>query len=360
METVSGLLGGFGLLGIVAAGFAAFVTLLLLPFWAILECAFSKRTGGLKAFLLILLVVTWGLGSLVYGLFVTTSKLLRIFTILAVVGVLAILLPSVVAVLAGAGIHGNALAERNRREVQQLHAQFSPAPIAAGEVGPFHALHFTWGTFGPATAAVARFSGAAPEVSSARDTDRGIRQVAVDARRARTWAITAHDFGAIDPATGRFTKIDVDPAAGDFAWPKGIVVDPGDGSVLVMTSHVFTEFFRYEPESGAWVRLPVEIRDLPLVALAASSTDGLYALERRAGDRALRRLQRFNAAGASLGPIELHPAIPIADRSDEGFQLHAAGDKLVLLLPPMDPAGPNRALVVDPSSGEVFEPSSAF
>lgn len=363
MEIVSGLLGGLGLLGILAAALLGLVALLILPFWAILECALSRRTGGGKALLIVLLFFTCGLGSLVYGLFVTTSKVLRIVTVLAVVGILAILVPSVISLLAGAGMHGKLHAEQLHRENQELVAQFQPAAIPSGDLDAFHALHFTWGGFGPATAAVARFTGAGPDLDSVRDTDRGVRQVTFDLEHERTWALTAHEFGSIEPASGRFTKITVDPAVGDFSWPKGIAFDPRDESVLVMTSHVYTLFYRFAPRTSEWERLPAEIRDLPLVALTYAPLDGcLYALEFRSSERALRRLQRFNTKGASLGPIELHPAVPVPDRADEGLQLVTSGEKLVLILPPLPdgrPGAASRTYVVDPRTGEVFAPGAA-
>ena len=43
-----------------------------------------SNDSPLKAFLVVLLVLTWGLGSLVYGLFVTNSRALRVFTVAGV------------------------------------------------------------------------------------------------------------------------------------------------------------------------------------------------------------------------------------------------------------------------------------
>ena len=73
---------------------------------------------------------------------------------------------------------------------------------------------------------------------------------------------------------------------------------------------------------------------------------------------------------ASLGSIDLHPAVPVSDDSEGRLQLHASGDRLVLILPPLTVGSPrggsadaasttNRTFVVDPASGEVFHPETA-
>jgi hypothetical protein len=138
--------------------------------------------------------------------------------------------------------------------------------------------------------------------------------------------------------------------------------------VYVMTSHVSTQFYRFDPDSSAWQRLPAEIRGLPIVGLTYLASDGcLYALEYESGDRALRRIQRFNTEGASLGAVDLHPVVPVG--SEGLFQLQTSGDRLILILPPLatepvrtaTPAGAstgNRTFVVDPKSGEVFVPDA--
>ena len=46
MELISGLLGGLGVLGIVGGVLLGVVTLLVLPWWAIFDCMFSRRSGG--------------------------------------------------------------------------------------------------------------------------------------------------------------------------------------------------------------------------------------------------------------------------------------------------------------------------
>lgn len=371
LEGLGGVLGGLGLFGIVAGLALAFIVGLVLPWWAIIDCALSRRSNGVKAVAIVLLVITWGLGSIVYGLCLASSKVMRVVTVVAVLGVTIFLGAGVASLLGGAAIHGREQAEAKRRERQQLESAFQPASIAPSAVAGFHALHFTLGDTGPRAAAVARFTLAGPEANSARDTDRTVRHAAFDAEGQRWFALTAHEFGTLSSTSGRFTKIDVDPALTDFAWPKGVAYDAVNKQVYVLTSHVHTHFFRYDPNTSAWERLPTEIRDLPLVGLAHSARDGsLYALELPSSAMALRRVHRFNSAGASLGAVELWPPIPLSDGYEDLLQIAESDGRLVVLLPPAElralrvaqgatAAAPNRIFVIDPASGQVFRPGDA-
>src|SRR5262245_23732644 len=103
MEQVRGILAGLGVLGIVGGVALGFVTLVVLPWWAIFDCLFSRRSGGLKAVGVLLLCFTWGLGSLIYGLFVTTTKPLRVVTAVAFGGIFLLFSAGGVALIAGAG-----------------------------------------------------------------------------------------------------------------------------------------------------------------------------------------------------------------------------------------------------------------
>jgi len=370
METLGGLLGGLGLLGVIAAALIALVILLILPWWAIIDCIVSARSNGAKAFGVIFLVLTWGLGSIFYGLFFSTSRVLRVFTVVAVVGFGVILVPSMISLFTGAGMAGKAQAERSRLEQEELIAQFQPGIISTDAIDPFHAVHFMYDQNRPRSASLARFTLAGPDLGMARDIDKNVRHVAFDAENERYFALTSHAFGTITPSSGRFTEVQVDPSLGDFGWPKGIAFDRARRQVYVMTSHVYTRFYRFDPRTSDWQSLPTEIRDISLVALAHSATeDCLYGLEHRYGDTALSRIYRFNDTGANVGAIALTPAIPVPDGLETAFQLHESGGQLVLVLPPLDlgrgspdvgepPPGKNRVFVVDPTTGEVLQPDT--
>jgi hypothetical protein len=370
METLGGLLGGLGLAGVIAAALIALAVLLILPWWAIIDCIVSARSNGAKAFGVIFLVLTWGLGSIVYGLFFSASRVLRVFTVVAVVGFGVILVPSLISLFTGAGMAGVAQTERSRLEQEELISQFHPGSISTDAIDPFHAVHFMYDGSRPRSASLARFTVAGPDLGMARDIDKDVRHVAFDAENERYFALTSYAFGTITPSSGRFTEVQVDPSLGDFGWPKGIAFDRARRQVYVMTSHVYTRFYRFDPRTSDWEALPTEIRDISLVALAYSATeDCLYGLEHRYGDTVLSRIHRFNDAGANLGAIALHPAIPVPDGPETAFQLQESDGKLVLVLPPLDLGrrrpdegqtvpGKNRVFVVDPTTGEVLQPET--
>ena len=372
MHLVSGVLAGLGAIGVGAGMLLGFVTLLVLPWWAIFDCLFSRRSGGVKAAGVILLLITWGVGSFFYGLFVTTSKALRVVTILAFGGVFVLFAVGGFSMLAGAGVHAKVQSEEDHRERQEIAAQFAPKAVPAGQIAAYRGLHFTYTVYGPKTAALARFTGDGPDFGSARDTDRDVRQAACDPTGAQCWGLTSQDFGSLDTSSGRFTKIPVDPSLTDFSWPRGLAYDAKERKVFIMTSGVFTRFYRFDPATRAWDLLPAQPRDLSVIGLTWSASDGcLYALEHETHDLAIRRLQRFNTSGASLGPIDLRPVVPIASGTEDRFQVIASGDKLVLLLPPQasmpqtagmvveGTSSANRSFVVDPRTGEVFVPDAA-
>ena len=64
MEALGAVLGGMGFLGVVLSFIFGAVLLFVLPIWAMVDCAVDEnRDKGLKIVLVILLIVTWGLGS---------------------------------------------------------------------------------------------------------------------------------------------------------------------------------------------------------------------------------------------------------------------------------------------------------
>jgi DNA-binding beta-propeller fold protein YncE len=254
--------------------------------------------------------------------------------------------------------------------VRALAAEFTPQEISTEAIAPFTAIEFVHGDHYPRSAALAQFTLNGPETESARNIDAKIRHVAYDHENDRCFALTTHDFGTITPSSGRFTKIEVDSSLGDFSWPKGLALNTKENKVIIMTSHVYTRFYVYDPRASDWEQLPSEIRDLPLSSLAYSPDDNsLYALEDETRSRSLNRIHRFNTQGASLGSAVLQPAIPMASRTESPLQLHWSSKMLVLLLPPFDsdegiPAQPaltgtgNRLLAVEPATGTVFVPQS--
>jgi hypothetical protein len=366
MEAWTAVLGGLGFLGIVGGMLLGFVIVLVLPLCAIIECLQSNRDTGLKAFFVIAIVATFGLGSVIYGLFLTSSRSLRIFTIFGVSVPLLILVPSVISMTTSAGWTRQLQAEKEAVEMQELIDNFNRSVATTDELEPFIAVHFAHGSLAPRAATLARFTLQGPEYATARDIDNKIRHVAHESSNDRYFALTQHDFGTITPSSGRFASVEVDPSLDSFGWPTGLALDTTENKVVVMTSHVATRFYRYDPQSSDWEQLPAEIRDLPLVGLVFSPDENcLYALEHRHRAPALRTIHRFNTHGANLGQLELKPPIPITRETAGIYQLHYSTGKLVLLVPPFEAnsAQPgaeattgNRIFVVDPASGEVSVP----
>lgn len=364
MDTMGQFLGGLGLLGILGGVLLAGIVLVLLPWCALVECVRSRRGPTTKSILVVALVVTWGFGAIVYGLFVTSSRALRIFTVVGVVIPTLILVPSVMSFVSGAKMNSALVSERERAEVSRIVSEFQPAPTQDA-LDPFLALHFAHGKNAPRAASLARFTLQGPDYGTARDVDTELRHVVHDGNNERFFALTRHDFGTITPSTGRFTGIEVDPTLDEFAWPKGIAFDAAEQAVIVMTSHVYTRFYRYDPRTSDWAQLPSRIRDLSLVALAYSPDENcLYALEHEYGDAALRNVHRFNGRGANLGGFTLNPPIPIVRRQTDSFQLQYSSGKLVVLLPPLEidldadaqpsvGGGGNRIFAIDPRDGQV-------
>lgn len=356
MESISQILGAFGFLGIAIAILLGFLMLLVLPWLALIECARSDRDSSSRAFLIVGIVLTWGLGSLIYGLFLTRSRFLRILTVGSIVLFLVVAVPSAISFGTGMKMAATQQNERDRDAIRKIEEEFRPAVLESGALAPFQALHFAHGGISPRATTLTTFTQDGPQSTGARDVDTKIRHVTTGETDQRWFAVTKHDFGTITPSTGRFTKIEVDPTLEGFGWPIGVAFDTTAQKVVVGTSHVYTRFYRFDPRTSDWERLPVELRDLAIVGLAYdAATDSLYAFEREvAAEHAIRRIHRFASSGASLGPIALDPPIPLG-RDQRGFiQLHQSGGRLVAVLPPFESGDSNQLLAIDPATGEVF------
>ncbi len=347
-------------------GFAGIVTLVVLsslfwlvqPIWAIVDCIDSDRDRETKVLVSLAIFFTWCCGSLVYGLFFSRSGTLRKFTVFSLLIMILIAMAtfvSCVSAITSQARRAAAEAETERVEAARKAANFVPDPIAPDAVAPFQAILFA--STGPqrTSTSLAEFTLAGPVLQTARDIRGGIRHVTHDAEAGRTFALTPHDFGALSPETGEFIKIHVDPSF-EFSWPKGIAWDPDRRSVVVMTSHVYTRLYAYDPTTSAWSRLPAEFRDLSAIGLAfISEKDVFYTVAASHGATEIAELQRFNSQGSGLGPLRLAPPIPLWETDDvDQLQLHSSSGRLVLMLPSgPDSARPARLFVVDPDTGVV-------
>jgi hypothetical protein len=355
------VLTGLGLAGLVVVYGLATLFCLVQPIWSIVDCIDSDRDRESKVLLAVAIFFTWGIGSLIYGLFFARSGNLQKFTIVATL-VLAIMtvvsFGSCVSGITHLAQENAALVEQHEQEARQRAADFVPKRIERDAVEPFHALLVARTSRYSSTTALATFTLDGPEPSSARDVRGGVRHISHDAGNGRTFALTAQEFGALSPSTGEFIQIAVDPSF-DFSWPKGLAWHPESKRVIVMTSHVYTHLFSYDPTTSGWEQLPAKFRDLSIAGLAwIPNEEMFFALSVDAGATELSRLQRFNQLGSNLGPIGLDQPIPLADgRDSERAQLHHSSGMLVLMLPPYDdaePSAPDRIFVIHPGSGSVF------
>lgn len=74
------LFAGLGLAGILCLILIGGTFFAILPIWAIIDCSNSDRDN--KTIIIVFLCLTWGLGSLVYSIFLTKTKSLRKFSII--------------------------------------------------------------------------------------------------------------------------------------------------------------------------------------------------------------------------------------------------------------------------------------
>ena len=359
-------------MGLGMAAFFLFALLVLilglvLPIWSIVDCAGSRRSGGLKAFLLIPMVLTWSLGTLLYGLILPTTRALRVAASIGLVLLLVFAFVAVPQFFKTAKVVQKEQIQVRARETRQLVSEFKPQPLPAGaQVGSFSGVWYRMGPHFRETALLAAMSATGPDLASAHNLDTDILQVATDPETGQVFGMTNHKFGRIDPKTGKLQEIPVDEAfANSYSWLKGLAYEPGHKRMIILCSHVTTSFFAYDPAGQKREQIGGELRDLPLVGLTYEPEEGaFYALGFDGTSRQIRTIHRFNAAGAEIGRVNLASPIPMPGGIDFSAQIHAAGELLALVLAPMSAAesgnvseadgeGP-RLLFVSPKSGVVY------
>lgn len=358
MEPLSGVLAGLGVFGIIGAVLLGALLLVLIPIWAIFDCAYSSRDSGTKALVIILIVLSWTVGSLVYSIFFASSRALRRFTIVSLVAMSLLVVASVVFLLSGASMHDQAEQERRAAEEAQVRAAFTPERVDPGAIEPFKAIHFVYHGGSSTSTAAADFTLAGPLRNTALNIDERIRHIVFEPRNDRYYGLTQHEFGIVHPGERTFEEIAPDPALEqDFSWPKGLAIDPASGEFIILTSHVDTDLFVYGPESRAWKKIPTGIRGRSFIALAYSPEDQIFYLLEDSDGPAISSLQRFNRSGADLGPLKINPAIPVGRNHGEHSQMTYRSGRIVLIIPP-DPAAKDGAteatiFAIDPRDGRV-------
>jgi len=340
MESLLAQLLGMGLATVAVTGMTAVVSGMILPIWAIIDCAISDRDGAARALGLLIIGFTWSLGAFLYAIFTPGSRLSG----------------SSRTVLFAEAFDGF--------KPDDLPHEKNPEPFMA-------ILCRNHGVTGPGSSSLATFSWNGADLGSASPLGGEIRQVDQEIHGDIHHGITSHDLMKMEPASGKFTRVEVDPALRkEFSWPTGIAWDKSQKKFLIMPSHVYAKFFTYDPAASTWARLGVEIRGPFLVGLTRLPSDGLfYSVEYGTMSQTksfVRALHRFNRSGADLGALTLVPPIPMSEYANPVIQIKHSGPWLVLILAPMaleSPVGSNtqverdpRLFAVDPKSGKVFQP----
>lgn len=349
---VSPFFAGAGVIGLATAWALGVLLLLVIPVLAIADCAATDRHRGSRGLVILLLLLSWSLGGLIYALLFPGWRWLRGFALLSLVGLVVLAVLSTASCVIGA----KGASERSRQQrdlrLEEAFAAFEPRPVPLDSVGRVTAVL----RVGDSVSA-AEWTLAGPDHASARPVDSRVRHLAVEPGRGRTFALTDHEFGIVTPSTGSFTPIGLDSSLEPLSWPQGVAYVGDAGPVVVMTSHVYTRFYTYDPDTADWRQLPAEHRDLPIQGLAWSTAEeSLYALGHDSAKHAVATLYRFNLQGALTGIVPLAPPVPVAETPGASPQLQAAGGSLVLILP-ADPRRDGSAeaavLAVDPVSGVV-------
>lgn len=353
MDALTAVLGGLGLFGIIGAVLVGGLMLVLIPFWSILDCAVSRRDNGTKVLLIVLLFVTWTLGALVYAVFVTESRTLRRFTVISTLVAVMVAIVSVSLLIGGAAIHSTRESERRAEEEAIVQREFRPGAMDAAAVAPFKAVYVVGDGSLRRSAAVADFKLDGPVVSSALNIDERVRHIIHEPQSGRYYGITQHEFGVVHPESRQFEEIAVDPSLErDFSWPKGLALDPATGEVIVLTSHVDTDFFIFAPAAKRWKNVATGIRGRSFVAMTYDPGTQMFYLMEETRGAAVRELHRFNRSGASIGPLALNPPIPASRQRDANPQMAVSSGTIILLLP-RERANPS-ILAVEPESGVVL------
>lgn len=350
MDALTAVFAGLGGLSFVLVLVASFFFFLVHPIWAFVDLAESRRERDAKILVGIALFFTWGLGSWIYGLFFGASALFKtvtrwgtlVFLVLCVVGVGACTLTAV----RSEKLEAVEEQERSAALEKQID-EYVVQTIDIDAVSPFAALHYTTPT--ASQASLAAFNLLGPIASSAQSVESGVRQVAYDNRDKRFFSVKDHAFGSISSKTGRFSEIAVDSSIERLSWPKGVAYDSGSHQVVILTSHVFTRFYHYDPRKSEWALLPAEHRDFPVEALTyASDDETLYTIDASSDDQ-IERLHRFNRNGAHVGTIQLEVPIVLPKNVAVPSQLHYSSGHLMLIPPD------GKVWVVDRTNGALSE-----
>jgi len=354
MDTLGQLMAAGGALGLLLVFVFGLIFFLLLPIASIIDCGRSDLDTGAKTFIIIVLIITWGFVSVIYGLFFARARWLRRLTGISLLLGMLIFVGSAVALFSGGSILEDVQEERDVSELTELVDKFSPKIIASTSVKPFPALHFV--TPGSPTSAVllTMFTLDGPNLDEAVTVDQSVRDMGLDINHSRYYVTTMHDVGTVSRSSGQLVKLDLEEIFPDFGRPKGIAFDSINQRIVVMTSHVYNYFYAYSPSNDEWTQLGQRYRGDNLLGLAfASDRKKFFSIVPSPSGQQLSQIATFNLSGNFLGYVTLQSPIPVAKNdSYKRFQIHYSSEKLILIIPDLS-GSKLRVFAVNPDSGEV-------
>ncbi len=352
MEEIGQVLTAGGALGMVLVFIFGLIVFLVLPIAAIIDCATSRVQGAAKAFIIIVLVLTWGVVSLVYCLFFAQSRRLRQATAAAVMAAVLTVVVSSVALYKGSDILQTKQAAREVAEQEQLVSAFRPATINSQAIAPFEALHALSPEADLNTVVLTTFTLDGADLAKGISIDSRIQDIAVTSDRC--YAITDHDIGTLSRRSGQFVTINLKTVFPDFGWPSGIAYDGENQRIVVITSHVYNRFYAYSTATGEWTQLGQGNRGTKLQGLTFDGDRrALFSIVEPTQDSKVSRLAWFSLTGSLVGYFGLRPEIPIADGSRGPLlQINAVSGHLILIVP--HHSNSKMAIyAIDPDTGEV-------
>lgn len=362
-------LGSLGILGMIGSIIIGFLVLLILPIWSIFDCGYSKREGGIKTLIIILLFLSWGVGSLIYSIFFASSKALRMFSIFSICGFVLLFIFSLSSFVGGAKISREVEQERQQIEETKLISDFNPKTIDVSSISGFKAIHFTHQEqYHFSSASIADFTIGGSSTGNAipikSNTNDAAKHITYDENKNIYYGITTHNFGEIHPSSGNFKYIEVSPSnlKAQFSWPKGIAYNSKNQEIAVLASRRSLLFF-YNPELDEWRTLEYKLPPFSNIeALAYNPMDNVYyMLNLGHNAKTINNIFIINSNGANVGEIQITPKIPIgkATISANYFQLKYVSGKIILIVPPFRNSSDSqlkewRIFAIDPKNGQVF------
>lgn len=300
---------------------------------------------------------------LIYAIFFSSKKALRIIIIISVLGLALVLILGILnigKVIERSKAHRETIQKEALKEAlekeKQLVADFNPEIMDHGTIKPFKAVHTI-----KESRLIADYTMLGPDLKNAIDINK-IEKIVYDHKNDTYYALDEWgDLVKFNLANRDFEKIKIDPTLKDYCWPKGIAFDSDKKDIIIMTSHVFSNLFSYNINTHQWKKMTSGMRDVGLVALTYSASDQVfYALEKGSGTKSFSSIRVFNRNGAPIGNIKISPQIPINNIADErvpSVQMKFSSGKIILIISSsylkrevLDKA---YIFAIDPQSGKV-------